>query len=224
MLLQTIVVLMSLFSGAKMTATHIHVHTVSPFFLFEVDEHQHWKLQAMSPSILRFNPGDTVDVDFEVPPAISMIQLKRVMPNDVVIKEKREGKNPHGVPFKAVFLKGWETNAYLMGTGEQSIYLSDGVWEHPKFGLSGKKVLAQARDSFLFLNPANLSEGEIRKIILGSAFKKHIVDHEAQQKKIAPLMINDQADKYVVSLKGMRGGPVFHVSKKDLQVQHHMER
>ncbi len=220
MFFNTLFIFMSFFAGAKAVVTkHVHVYKEGPFFLFEIDEPKLWKIQAVKPSIVRFNPSDNIKTRFEVAPSINIIPTTRVDEADIVIKDKEEGENPQGVHYKAVFLKGWESRAYLMSFGNMSVYVADGVWEHPEYDLSGKNILLQMRDSFTFLDPTKLKDTEIRKVIIASSLQKMLMDHERQQNKVAELSVSSQMDKYVVSFKGMRGGPIFHIAKKNLEVK-----
>lgn len=202
----------------------IHLHNSEPFFLFEVSAQKMWRLEKYSTTTLRFNPGKDVRVNFEVPPSLNIIPVSRIQSENVSVRDKNEGKNANGVSYKLVYLKGWETDAYLMTYGMNSLYVNNAVGEYTEYGLSGKKVFLEMRDSFMFLDVKKLSEQQLRKIILASSYKQNLIDSEKQLNSTKGFSVSDQPDKYVVSLKGMRGGPVFHVHKKDLTVTHHNER
>lgn len=225
-LLKTILILIGIAMAKEkpMEKRFVHVHGATPFFLFHVDTVKNWNIQKFSETTLRFNPGDSVHIRFEIPPAINVIYPSRIKDHDIVIRAKEEGRNPNGVEFKAVFLKGWETNAYQMKVGSDIVYVNDGIGDHSKLGLSGDKVLKQVRDSFLFLNTNDLREAELLLIIEGSRYGKMISDMKAIAKVPITLSIDKQVDKYVVVPQGFRGGPVFHILRKDLSVMHVNEK
>ncbi len=209
-----------IFLFEKGHAMDIHVHHEKPFYAYEFTTPKNWKSQKWSESSQRFLPPTNIDIHFEVPPSLDTIALERVPAEDVEWRVKEEGENAHGVTYKAVYLKGWAASGYLLSRERLKIYLIDAVGEHREFGLSGSQLLEQARDSFSFINPDHLLEKDVRRLLLASDYRKLLTDTDAQLKATTAFQIVTQGDKYVVSFKGLRGGPIFHIFKKDLRIVH----
>jgi hypothetical protein len=204
--------------------TSFFIHKKKPFFAFQYNSVTNWEVSRFDDATLRFNPGEKLNIMFEIPPALNITFGGEKESPAMTIKKVDEGKNAFGAEYKLVFLEKTRVPAYMFTLNAQKVYVENWIGDHSSDGLSGEKVLEVVKNSFQFLDSEKLTNEQIKMLIQESSFRTFFEKTDRNVKTFLDLSIDTQKDHYAVSLKSYKGGPLIHIRKKDLSVTKHPNR
>lgn len=125
-----------------------HTHTGALNFSFNYPLFDQWDVQIMSPTIIRYQPKDTIPVDFSVPPNIAII-FETKLKESKYLEKSDWITNPNKHKYKNIFVHQFEKEALLFQDKTKTvvILLPSGL---PKYGLLQDKVRQTIIGSFQF--------------------------------------------------------------------------